>query len=68
MLVGVLSTASDVGAWVALASAVGLDARRVDVLRGYAAHTGCSEAFIPEVCFAELAAAVHRLCPGVRLM
>jgi len=39
------------------------------VLRGYAAaRTRLSEAFIPEACFAELAAAVHRLCPGVRLM
>jgi len=68
MLVGVLSTASEAGAWVALARAVGLDARRIDVLRGYAVHTGCFEAFIPSACFAELAAAVHRLCPGVRLM
>jgi len=69
MLVGVLSTASEAGTWVALASTVGLDARRIDVLRGYAAaRTRWSEAFIPEACFAELAAAVHRLCPGVRLM
>ncbi len=69
VLVGVLSTASDAGVWVALASTVGLDARRIDVLRAYAgARTRLSDAFIPEACFAELAAAVHRLCPGVRLM
>ena len=68
VLVGVLSTASDAGTWVALASAVGLDARRIDVLRGYAAHIGLSGTVIPESCFVELAAAVHRLCPGVRLM
>lgn len=68
-LVGVLSTASDGGTWVALASVVGLDARRIDVLRGYAAHGGVvSGAVIPEPCFVELAAAAHRLCPGVRLM
>lgn len=67
MLVGVLS--SDAAAWVALASAVGLDARRIDVLRAYsAAPARLSEAFIPQGCFAELAAAVHRLCAGVRLM
>jgi len=68
VLVGVLSTASDTGTWVALASAVGLDARRIDVLRGYAAQSGLSGAVIAESCFVELAVAVHRLCPGVRLM
>ena len=68
MLVGVLSTASEGGTWVALAHAVGLGARRMDVLRGYAAHTGCAGASLPQACFAELAAAVHRLCPGIRLM
>lgn len=51
-------------AWTAIALAVGLDGRRLGLVRQYAAATG------PAVgaCLAELAALVHRLTPGMRLM
>lgn len=70
LLVAVLSTATD-GLWAALAAAVGLDVRRIDLVRGYgvARHNDApSVVFPPVASFAELAAAVHRLSPGIRLM
>jgi len=63
-VVAVLSTATD-GVWTRIAMAVGLDARRIDLVQGYAARslaTGWATTL------AELAAAVHRLWPGARLM
>ncbi len=62
-VVAVMTTAFDT-IYCAAAMAVGLDASRLELVRSYAAgmrpQTG--------TCLAELAAALHRLCPGVRLM
>ncbi len=66
LLVVVLGTATD-GVWARIARAVGLEARRLDLLQYYAAEPSLSVA-PPEACWAGLAAAVHRLSPGVRLM
>ena len=51
-------------AWTAIALAVGLDGRRLDLVRQYAAAMGSAAG----ACLAELAALVHRLTPGMRLM
>lgn len=70
LLVAVLSTATD-GFWAALAAAVGLDARRIDLVHGYGVARQCaapSGVLPPGACFAELAATAHRLSPGIRLM
>ncbi len=66
LLVVVLGTATD-GVWARIAMAVGLEASRLDLLQHCAAEPS-SSAVPPEVCWSGLAAAVHRLCPGVRLM
>jgi hypothetical protein len=65
-VVAVLSTATD-GLWTRIAMAVGLDARRIDLVHSYTAATFCGEA-TPGAPWAELAGAIHRLSPGVRLM
>ena len=68
-LVGVLSSANETGVWTTVARTVGLEARRIEVLRGYAlARESAAAAELSCGCFAELAAALHRLCAGVRLM
>lgn len=70
LLIVVLSTATD-GLWAALAAAVGLDARRSRLVQGYCAarkRGAPSAPFAPGVSFAELAGAIQRLSPGVRLM
>jgi len=64
LLVALLGTATD-GVWTRLAMSVGLDAQRSDLVQGYAAR---SVAASWATAFAELAAALHRLSPGVRLM
>jgi hypothetical protein len=65
-LVAVLSTATD-GIWAGIARAVGLDARRIDLVQGYAERTA-AVAVSWATMLAELSAALHRLSPGVRLM
>ena len=65
-LVAVLSTATD-GLWAGIARAVGLDARRIDLVGGYAERTA-AVAVSWATRLAELSAALHRLSPGVRLM
>ncbi len=65
LLVALLSTATD-GVWTHIAMAVGLDARRIDLVRAYAARTAM--AATSGTTLAELSAALHRLSPGVRLM
>jgi hypothetical protein len=65
-LVAVLSTATD-GIWTGIARAVGLDARRIDLVQGYAERTA-AVAISWATMLAELSAALHRLSPGVRLM
>jgi hypothetical protein len=62
-LVVVVSTAADT-AWSALVAAVGLDARRLDLVRIYQKHLRPR----PGACLAHLAALLHRLSPGVRLV
>jgi hypothetical protein len=62
----VLSTATD-GIWTGIARAVGLDARRIDLVQGYAERTA-AVAISWATMLAELSAALHRLSPGVRLM
>ena len=66
LLVAVLSTATD-GIWAGIARAVGLDARRIDLVQGYAERTA-AVAISWATMLAELSAALHRLSPGVRLM
>jgi len=66
LIVAVLSTATD-GAWTRIAGAVGLDARRVDVVERVAAQTSVVPT-TPGGAWARLAAGIHRLSPGVRLM
>lgn len=66
LLVAVLSTATD-GIWAGIARAVGLDARRIDLVQGYAERTA-AVAVSWATMLAELSAALHRLSPGVRLM
>jgi len=63
MLVALLTTAGD-ELWTALATAVGLDASRRELVSHYAALT-CPA---PGARLAELAALLHRLQPGIRLM
>ena len=65
-LVAVLSTATD-GIWAGIARAVGLDARRIDLVGGYAERTAAVAVSWATI-LAELSAALHRLSPGVRLM
>jgi len=65
-LVAVLSTATD-GIWAGIARAVGFDARRIDLVGGYAERTA-AVAVSWATMLAELSAALHRLSPGVRLM
>ena len=65
-LVAVLSTATD-GIWAGIARAVGLDARRIDLVGGHAERTA-AVAVSWATMLAELSAALHRLSPGVRLM
>jgi len=65
-LVAVLSTATD-GIWAGIARAVGLDARRIDLVGGYAERTAAVVVSWATM-LAELSAALHRLSPGVRLM
>jgi len=62
-LVVLLTTTAD-AMWSALVAAVGLDASRLDLVRGYRARFRPR----PGACLAELAGLIHRLCPGVRLM
>jgi len=50
--------------WCGIATAVGLDGCRQDLVRCYRAKTRAPRGR----CFAELAALLHRLSPGVRLM
>jgi hypothetical protein len=66
LLVAVLSTATD-GVWARLAMRVGLTARRLDLVQRTTAEVSCGVA-MPGDPWALLAAAVHRLSPGVRLM
>jgi len=66
LLVAVLSTATD-GIWAGIARAVGFDARRIDLVGGYAERTA-AVAVSWATMLAELSAALHRLSPGVRLM
>ena len=55
----------DSGALVgALIGAIGLDARRIEVVGHYRTVSGCAAGGA----LAELAAWVHRLVPGIRLM
>jgi hypothetical protein len=61
--VTVLTTASG-GVWNALAGAFGLDATRSEVVDGYRER----HEPLRGRCFLELAALVHRLSPGVRLV
>jgi hypothetical protein len=63
MLVALLTTTSE-AMWSALAAAVGLDGRRLDLVRSYRTQSRP----LPGQCLAELAAVIHRLAPGVRLM
>ena len=65
-VVAVLSTAID-GLWARIAMAVGLDAPRIDLVQSYIAQRSCGEATSAGP-WAELAGAIHRLSPGVRLM
>ncbi len=65
-VVAVLGTAMG-GLWAALARIVGLDARRGDLVQHYAARDRSQPAHAG-MALAELAAALHRLSPGVRLM
>lgn len=62
-LVAVLTTATD-EMWCTLASSIGLDARRFDLVGGYRARMEP----LPGRCLAEVASLLHRLSPGVRLM
>jgi len=64
LAVAVLGTATG-GVWTRVAIAVGLDARRLDLVQAYAAR---SAAACMGMALAELAAALHRLSVGVRLM
>lgn len=61
--VAVMTTALDT-LYCTVAMAVGLDGSRRELMRSYAARTRP----VAGACSAELAAAVHRLSPGVRLM
>jgi hypothetical protein len=63
VLVAVMATATNT-LYCAVAMAVGLGTDRHGLVRSYAAHARPA----PNLCLAELAAAVHRLSPGVRLM
>jgi hypothetical protein len=65
-LAAVLSTAFD-GVHARVAMAAGLDARREEVVQCYVAMRCWPAVFMPDP-LAELAAVVHRLAPGVRLM
>jgi len=65
-VVAILSTATD-GLWARIAMAVGLDARRTDLVQSYTAQRSSGSA-TPGDSWAELAGAIHRLSPGVRLM
>jgi hypothetical protein len=62
-LVAVLTTAVD-PMWSALTAAVGLDASRLALVRGYQKHFR----LLPGTCLAQLAGLLHRLSPGVRLV
>lgn len=64
-LVWTLSTALD-GVLADVAVSVGVQARRIDVLARYRTQRGLGPTL--GVALAELAAALHRLAPGVRLM
>ncbi|MCP4872202.1 MAG: hypothetical protein GY898_26160 [Proteobacteria bacterium] len=66
LLVAVLSTATD-GVWARLAMRVGLTARRLDLVQRCADELSSSVAMLGDS-WALLAAALHRLSPGVRLM
>jgi hypothetical protein len=66
LLVVVLGTATD-GVWARIAMSAGLEASRLDLLQRTAAEPSSRRA-PPAACWAGLAAAVHRLSPGVRLM
>ena len=66
LLVAVLSSATE-GLWASVATAVGLDARRIDLVRHVTALTGGGGAALG-VPWAALAAVLHCLSPGVRLM
>jgi hypothetical protein len=66
LLVAVLSTATD-GMWARFAMRVGLEARRLDLVQHDSAELSSSGA-TPSASWARLAAALHRLSPGVRLM
>jgi hypothetical protein len=65
-VVVVLSTATD-GVWARLAMAVGLDARRIDLVQRYTSQRSYGAA-PPGGPWALLAAALHRLSPGIRLL
>lgn len=64
LLVALLSTATG-GVWTRVAMAVGLDARRLDLVQDYRARTAAA---CWTTALAELASALHRLSAGVRLM
>ncbi len=66
LVVVVLGTATD-GVWARIAMAMGLEATRQDLVHHYSA-TLSSRVTPAEVGWAGLAAALHRLSPGVRLM
>jgi len=61
-VVAALSTAADI-VWTALATAVGLEARRRDLAAAYRRQWSPASGWA----LAELSEAIHRLCPGLRL-
>lgn len=63
LLVALLSTAADAG-WAAIVTTVGLAGRRRDLVQAYRVEARPQ----PGQSLAELAALIHRLAPGVRLM
>lgn len=63
LLVAMLTTVAE-ETWSAIATSVGLDGTRLDLVRSYRAQARPR----PGVAFAELAGLIHRLSPGVRLM
>lgn len=63
LLVALLTTAAD-ALWTSLATAVGLDATRRELIARYADVLRPA----PGARLADLAAVIHRLAPGVRLM
>lgn len=62
-LVAILTTAAE-ETWSTIATSVGLDGSRLELVRCYRAQT-CPK---PGACFGELSGLIHRLSPGVRLM